>query len=52
MRPNYVARAVANLKGTAIAVAAVIGFHEGTQPLTEKIRYSKRLNSHTMPFAH
>ncbi|KAJ9665842.1 hypothetical protein H2201_003966 [Coniosporium apollinis] len=38
VRLNFVARAVSNLRGSPVGVACVIGFHEGTQDLTEKIK--------------
>lgn len=38
VRPNWVKQCVANLKGTKVKVAAVVGFHEGTYTLEEKLR--------------
>lgn len=37
VRPNWVARCVANLKGSSVGVASVVGFHEGTQDLYQKL---------------
>lgn len=37
MRPEYVSRAAARLKGTPVEVATVIGFHEGTYPTAAKV---------------
>lgn len=37
VRPNWVARCVSNLKGSGVGVAAVVGFHEGTQDLYQKL---------------
>jgi deoxyribose-phosphate aldolase len=37
VRQNYVARALANLKGAKVDVACVVGFHEGTQSTNEKV---------------
>ncbi|KAJ5797863.1 uncharacterized protein N7503_007159 [Penicillium pulvis] len=38
VRPNYVARASANLKGTAVGVASVVGFPEGTHDTEVKVK--------------
>ncbi|KAJ5652171.1 hypothetical protein N7507_009597 [Penicillium longicatenatum] len=38
VRPNYVARAAANLKDTDIGVACVVGFPEGTHDTKVKVR--------------
>ncbi|QIW99305.1 hypothetical protein AMS68_004823 [Peltaster fructicola] len=38
VRPNYVSRCVANLKGTDVKVASVIGFHEGTYDTAYKLK--------------
>lgn len=38
VRLKFVDRAVANLQGTAVDVACVVGFHEGTQPVSEKVK--------------
>ncbi|KAJ5623128.1 hypothetical protein N7490_011733 [Penicillium lividum] len=38
VRPNYVARAAANLKGTNTGVASVVGFPEGTQDTKLKVQ--------------
>lgn len=37
VRANYVSRAVARLKGTNIGVACVVGFHEGTYSIADKV---------------
>jgi hypothetical protein len=37
VRPNWVARCVANLKGSGVGVASVVGFHEGTGDLYQKL---------------
>jgi hypothetical protein len=37
VRPNWVARCVANLKGSSVGVASVVGFHEGTGDLYQKL---------------
>ncbi|KAI9703203.1 MAG: hypothetical protein M1836_007768 [Candelina mexicana] len=37
VRHHSVSRAVKNLRGTNIIVGCVIGFHEGTQTMTEKV---------------
>ncbi|GAB7351901.1 hypothetical protein MBLNU459_g2443t1 [Dothideomycetes sp. NU459] len=37
VRPNYVSQAVIDLKGSPVQVASVIGFHEGTHDLYEKL---------------
>lgn len=37
VRPNWVARCVSNLKGSEVGVASVVGFHEGTQDLYQKL---------------
>ncbi|OAX83740.1 deoxyribose-phosphate aldolase [Emergomyces africanus] len=42
VRSNYVSRAAARLKGTGIGVACVIGFHEGTNEVAEKISETQR----------
>ncbi|KAF2724641.1 aldolase [Polychaeton citri CBS 116435] len=42
VRPGFVARAVSNLKGSDVLVASVVGFHEGTYDLEEKMRDSKQ----------
>jgi deoxyribose-phosphate aldolase len=38
VRPNWVSRCVSNLKGSGVGVAAVVGFHEGTGDLYEKLQ--------------
>ncbi|KAL9118178.1 MAG: hypothetical protein Q9187_005282 [Circinaria calcarea] len=38
VRLKWVERAVQNLRGTSIVVACVIGFHEGTYSVSEKVR--------------
>lgn len=42
MRANYVSRAVKNLEGSAVGVACVIGFHEGTYSTEEKVAETKK----------
>ncbi|KAI9819139.1 MAG: hypothetical protein M1827_007295 [Pycnora praestabilis] len=42
VRPHHVARAVGNLKGSRISVASVVGFHEGTQSMTEKVAEARK----------
>lgn len=42
VRPNHVSQAVTDLKGSGVKVASVIGFHEGTQDLYEKLSYASR----------
>ncbi|EFR02576.1 deoxyribose-phosphate aldolase 2 [Nannizzia gypsea CBS 118893] len=37
VRLEWVSRSVENLQGTGIAVACVVGFHEGTHPIPEMI---------------
>jgi len=37
VRPNWVARCVADLKGSGVGVASVVGFHEGTGDLYQKL---------------
>ncbi|KKZ60576.1 deoxyribose-phosphate aldolase [[Emmonsia] crescens] len=37
VRANYVSQAVVRLKGTSIGVACVIGFHEGTYSIADKV---------------
>lgn len=37
VRPGWVARCVADLKGSGVGVAAVVGFHEGTGDLYQKL---------------
>ena len=37
VRPNWVSRCVANLKGSGVGVASVVGFHEGTGDLYQKL---------------
>lgn len=37
VRPNWVERCVANLKGSGVGVASVVGFHEGTMDLYQKL---------------
>ena len=41
MRLNWVSRCVTNLKGSSVVVAAVVGFHEGTQDTYEKLREAR-----------
>ena len=41
VRPNYVSRALSQLKGTEVGIACVIGFHEGTQELDVKVREAR-----------
>ncbi|KAF2089960.1 deoxyribose-phosphate aldolase [Saccharata proteae CBS 121410] len=38
VRLNHVARAVSNLKGCDVGVACVVGFHEGTQSTSVKVK--------------
>jgi deoxyribose-phosphate aldolase len=38
VRLKYVSRAVSKVQGTPIGIACVVGFHEGTQSLDEKLR--------------
>jgi deoxyribose-phosphate aldolase len=42
IRPPHVAEAVQALHGTDVGVASVIGFHEGTIPLSTKISEAKK----------
>jgi deoxyribose-phosphate aldolase len=37
VRPNWVSRCVSNLKGSPVGVASVVGFHEGTGDLYQKL---------------
>ncbi|EME86589.1 uncharacterized protein MYCFIDRAFT_56405 [Pseudocercospora fijiensis CIRAD86] len=37
VRPNWVQKCITNLKGSGVAVASVVGFHEGTYDLSEKL---------------
>jgi len=37
VRPNWVSRCVTNLKGSGVGVASVVGFHEGTGDLYQKL---------------
>lgn len=37
VRPNWVSRCVTNLKGSPVGVASVVGFHEGTGDLYQKL---------------
>jgi deoxyribose-phosphate aldolase len=39
VRVNWVERAVKNLKGSKVVVACVVGFPEGTQSVSEKVKY-------------
>ncbi|KAJ4409639.1 hypothetical protein N0V91_002560 [Didymella pomorum] len=41
VRLNWVQRCVANLKGSTVVVAAVVGFHEGTQDTYSKLREAR-----------
>ena len=41
MRLNWVQRCVTNLKGSSVVVAAVVGFHEGTQDTYSKLREAR-----------
>ncbi|KAJ4362161.1 hypothetical protein N0V95_001509 [Ascochyta clinopodiicola] len=41
VRLNWVQRCVANLKGSSVVVAAVVGFHEGTQDTYSKLREAR-----------
>ncbi|KAH7406109.1 hypothetical protein DE146DRAFT_433818 [Phaeosphaeria sp. MPI-PUGE-AT-0046c] len=41
VRLNWVQRCVANLKGSPVLVACVVGFHEGTQDTYDKLRESR-----------
>ncbi len=38
VRLEWVDRAVKNLQGSSVAVACVVGFHEGTQPVSDKVK--------------
>jgi deoxyribose-phosphate aldolase len=38
---NWVQRCVSNLKGSSVVVAAVVGFHEGTQDTYSKLREAR-----------
>lgn len=44
VRPNHVAQAAANLKGSEVQIASVVGFHEGTYDLSHKLRYAHAPN--------
>ncbi|KXT10556.1 hypothetical protein AC579_8332 [Pseudocercospora musae] len=37
VRPNWVQKCVTDLKGSGVSVASVVGFHEGTYDLSEKL---------------
>ncbi|KAF7187576.1 Deoxyribose-phosphate aldolase [Pseudocercospora fuligena] len=37
VRPNWVQKCVTDLKGSGVSVASVVGFHEGTHELSEKL---------------
>ena len=39
VRPNVVQQCVADLKGSDVKVACVIGFHEGTYDLLHKLQF-------------
>ncbi|KAL1611477.1 hypothetical protein SLS59_000196 [Nothophoma quercina] len=41
VRLNWVHRCVTNLKGSSVVVAAVVGFHEGTQDTYSKLREAR-----------
>ncbi|KZM19717.1 Deoxyribose-phosphate aldolase [Ascochyta rabiei] len=41
VRLNWVRRCVANLRGSSVVVAAVVGFHEGTQDTYSKLREAR-----------
>lgn len=41
VRLNWVQRCVTNLKGSSVVVAAVVGFHEGTQDTYSKLREAR-----------
>jgi deoxyribose-phosphate aldolase len=41
VRPNYVAQAHANLKGSNVLIASVIGFHQGTQDTYYKLQETR-----------
>ncbi|KAF1913988.1 hypothetical protein BDU57DRAFT_550486 [Ampelomyces quisqualis] len=41
VRLNWVQRCVANLKGSSVVVACVVGFHEGTQDTYSKLREAR-----------
>lgn len=41
MRPNYVAQAHANLKGSGVLIASVIGFHQGTHDTYFKLQETR-----------
>ncbi|KAF3032252.1 hypothetical protein E8E12_003239 [Didymella heteroderae] len=41
VRLNWVQRCVSNLKGSTVVVAAVVGFHEGTQDTYSKLREAR-----------
>ncbi|KAL8853424.1 MAG: hypothetical protein Q9221_001741 [Calogaya cf. arnoldii] len=38
VRLHWVERAVQNLQGSGVLVACVVGFHEGTHPVSEKVK--------------
>ncbi|KAH0038644.1 deoxyribose-phosphate aldolase, partial [Aureobasidium melanogenum] len=42
VRPNYVAQAHANLKGSNVLIASVIGFHQGTQDTYYKLQETRK----------
>ncbi|KXT00563.1 hypothetical protein AC578_5230 [Pseudocercospora eumusae] len=37
VRPNWVQKCVTDLKGSGVSVASVVGFHEGTYDLSQKV---------------
>ena len=41
VRLNWVHRAKKNLGGSSVVVACVVGFHEGTYSVSEKVKYEK-----------
>ncbi|KAK2743438.1 hypothetical protein FQN57_004903 [Myotisia sp. PD_48] len=41
VRPNYVSRAVQNLRGSSVGLTCVIGFHEGTYSTEYKVAEAK-----------
>ncbi|KAI5242694.1 deoxyribose-phosphate aldolase [Aureobasidium subglaciale] len=41
VRPNFVAQAHANLKGSKVLIASVIGFHQGTQDTYYKLQETR-----------
>lgn len=42
VRPHFVHQCWADLKGTNVKVASVIGFHEGSYDLLQKLQYVER----------